>query len=233
MNDNLLSAVFSRIEENEPARLFLQSLMRDAKVYLFGGGVRDYLDGSLEAARDLDFTLVSRDGGPVDIEGHVPPDPHIKIIRNRYDGLKIIFGGSLVMDVWNLEDTWGFKNGKLPANAENLIHSVYLNLDGLVYSLDDDKYLLDCDKEYERIKAGGEIDIVNDDTPFEELNLLRALVFEEKYSMALSDRLRGRIKAHLSEGEGQTAEAFMELQEAHYGSVIFDVDALTRRFREL
>ena len=222
MNDNLLGAIHSRIERNEPARVLLRDLMRDAEVYLFGGAVRDYLDGRFESLRDMDFVVESRSDALIDIEGYFPDDADARKIRNRYNGYKVIFSDGLIMDIWNLEDTWTFKTGKLMATAENLIHTVYLNFDGVVYSLGEDKYLLDSDKRYERIKESGVLDIVNDETPFEELNLVRALVFRERYSMTFSDKLKGRMREVYSADRERTIRNFMEHQISHYNSVVLD-----------
>ena len=66
-------------------------------------------------------------------------------------------------------------------------------MDSLLYLLNEDKFIDDCDKRYKRIKKNRIIDIVNAKTPCEELNLLRALVMKRKYSFSISLNIKTRF----------------------------------------
>jgi len=61
MNNHLTKAIFKMFEQDSSSHTFLNSLLMDATVYLFGGAVRDFLDGKLESARDIDFMVESRE----------------------------------------------------------------------------------------------------------------------------------------------------------------------------
>lgn len=159
------------MENVHTAYSFLQSIMQDATVYLFGG-------------------------------------------------YKIVFENNLVFDVWNLEDTWAFKTKRLPMSAENLMKSVYLNIDSLVYSVNTDTYLKSCDELYSAIKRDRQIDILYDETPFEHLNLLRALVLRKKYDMLLSERLKTKFNEFYALYRRDTIKLLLELELSHYNSMI-------------
>lgn len=225
MSRELLDAINSHIKPNEPANCFLSQLMSVSWVYLFGGGVRDFLDGNFEEIRDLDFVVRSKSKYLVNIEKYIPKDKNIKFTKNRFGGYKIFFD-SLIIDIWNMEDTWLFKKHRIKISEENLINSVYLNIDALLYLLNKKEYLYDCDKNYIKIKKSKLLDIKSNKTPYEELNLLRALVFKKKYSLVLSNELKKQFKKYIKQDINAITKNFMDLQEEHYNRSILSKDTV-------
>jgi hypothetical protein len=147
--------------------------------------------------------------------------------KNRYDGYKVKFNNRIAVDVWNLKDTWAFRSNKLTATATNLMKSVYLNIDALVYSLSDDTFLDNCNISYLDIINKHLLDIVFDETPFEELNLLRALVFRKRYSLELSPKLTKRLMYYIKNDKSSTINSFMKLQIEHYNQVVISQTELS------
>ena len=96
--------------------------------------------------------------------------------------------------------------------------SVYLNVDALVYSLNSNTYLEDCNDFYLKINV---LDIVFDQTPYEELNLLRALVFKDRYSLNVSQILRDKIN-ELLKGRKTSYKLLKDLQNQHYNQILLD-----------
>ena len=215
MKQTLKDSLYAKIENVHPAHSFLQSIMQDATVYLFGGGVRDYLDDTLDISRDLDFVIESK-SSKLDISKYIVDCECVSYSKNRFGGYKIVFANSLVFDVWNLEDTWAFKTNRLSMSAENLMESVYLNIDSLVYSVTTDTYLKGCDKLYSTMKKERQIDILYDETPFEHLNLLRALVLRKKYDMLLSERLKTKFNNLYASRGHEIIELLLDLELSHY-----------------
>lgn len=233
MNSYLTETLFSQLKSNFPAHAFLTSLMSDATVYLFGGAVRDFLDERLDTARDIDLVVESKSDSPIDILSYLDNLESVSYKKNRYDGYKINFTNHTIIDIWNLKDTWAFREKKLPPSAPNLMKSVYLNVDALVYSLNSDTFLDDCHIRYIDIIKKGLLDIVLEDTPYESLNLLRALVFQKKYSLNFSSKLNHRFIDYIENDELSAIDNFVNLQQDHYNQVLLDKLELAHAFRLL
>jgi len=209
------------------------NILSDSTVYLFGGAIRDYLNGELDYSRDLDFVIDSGNGVSIDISKYIAGFTDVSYKTNRFNGYKIKFRNYIDIDIWNLNDTWAFKNDKLYPSAENLIKSVYLNIDALVYSLNQDIFLNNCDVKYSQIKKDRMLDIVFDETPYEELNLLRALVFHKKYSLFFSKILRKRLLHYYNSDQNIAVYRLMELQKEHYNTVLLNKYDLISIFNDL
>lgn len=224
MSIHLANSIAEVFMQEPSAYVFLSKLMSRATVYMFGGAVRDFVDGKLESARDIDLVIesISNDNDRIDIPGYLESSVNVSYKKNRYDGYKIYFNNNFTVDVWNLKDTWAFKNNKLTASATNLMKSVFLNIDALVYSLNDDLFLENCNVTYIDIINNHFLDIVFDETPYEELNLLRALVFRKRYSLELSPKLNQRFMRHLECNISSAINNFMSLQIAHYNQELLD-----------
>lgn len=227
MSKNLSKAILEKFECDASAYAFLTNLMSKATVYIFGGAIRDFLDGSLASSRDIDLVIEPKESHSINIEECLKPIKNILYKKNRFDGYKIVFNNCITVDVWNLIDTWAFKTNKLVPSAANLMKSVYLNVDALVYSLNSDSFLNDCDLAYMDIIRSNLIDIVFEDTPYEDLNLLRALVFKKKYSLELSSKLNDRLINYIENNESSIVDSFLSLQMSHYNEILLDQIELT------
>lgn len=232
MKNTLREAVFNRVNDDLSASLFLTQLMSEANIYLFGGAVRDYLNGDINKARDLDFVLECKNvNSYIDIAMYIYGG--VKYTKNRFGGYKITFNNHLTIDIWNIQDTWAFKTNKLMTSPSNLLKTVYLNIDSLVYCLNTDKYIDNCDKNYYEIMKNGILDIVFEDNPQIELNLLRALVLRDKYKMKLSKKLKEVLFNYINLNKNTFIKTFLNLQEAHYKRVLLDesyLNIITREF---
>lgn len=227
MNNNLSKAILEKFECDASAYTFLTNLMSNATVYLFGGAIRDFLDGRLDSSRDIDLVIEAKESSCINIEEYLEPLEKISYRKNRYDGYKIIFSNFITVDIWNLKDTWAFKTNRLTPSATNLMKSVYLNVDALVYSLNNDSFLNNCDFTYRDIIKNNLIDIVFEDTPYEDLNLLRALVLRKKYSLELSSKINYRLTNYIANNETSVIDSFLNLQMSHYNEILLDQVELT------
>lgn len=234
MKKALKDAVFNRLNNDLSASLFLMQLMSEANIYLFGGAVRDYLNGEINNARDLDFVLESKnDGFYIDISMYIYGG--VTYTKNRFGGYKITFNNHLTIDVWNIQDTWAFKTNKLMTSPSNLLKSVYLNIDSVVYCLNTDKYIDNCDKSYYEIMKNGILDIVFEDNPQIELNLLRALVLRDKYKMKFSKKLEDVLFNYININRNTFIKNLLNLQKNHYKIVLLDesyLNNLEKGFRK-
>ena len=213
MRKTLTRTLYSRLERDKALFDFVNKLMTDSEVYLFGGAVRDYIDNNLVSFRDLDFVIKSKSCQSINIEDYIPAQT--KFVKNRYNGYKIYFS-NVIVDIWNIENTWAFENHKLSMSVENLLKSVYLNIDSLVYLLNEDRYINNCDKLYKNIIFHKQLDVVCKETPFELLNLLRAIIYKNKYSLRLSENLKQQFYKYITTNEAGMIEEFMRIQKEHY-----------------
>ena len=228
MIKNLADAIKERFACDPKATEFLSEILSEASVYVFGGAVRDYLNKTFDTARDVDLVIESNNSNKVDIGYYLDYLNIVSFKKNRFNGYKVFFG-NLVVDIWNLQDTWAFQNTYLESSPENLMKSVYLNVDALVYSLNSNTYLENCNDLYSKINV---LDIVFDQTPYEELNLLRALVFKDRYSLNVSQILRDKIN-ELLKGRKTSYKLLKDLQNQHYNQILLDDKKLNEIYSRL
>ncbi|MBA3925671.1 hypothetical protein [Listeria rustica] len=190
---------------------FVSQLSNENELIFFGGAIRDlYMSSEIVVPRDFDIVLNSS----IDIdevESYFYRSGYA-YRKNRFDGFKVEIGKTEV-DLWYLDNTWAFKNNKVELSVENLTSTVYLNLDGIAYNYNGGRLY---NTVFEKAEKNKEIDIVLQENPQEKLNLLRALVFKEKYNYSLSENLIKRY-LHFYEKDSKLAEELNNLQIDHYG----------------
>ncbi|MDD6628200.1 MAG: hypothetical protein PUF03_08120 [Lachnospiraceae bacterium] len=187
-------------------------------VIVFGGAIRDILFGYEQNIRDIDVVLY-----PIqNCDNSIQEDLLRTIIesnckdcyrRNQFDGYKIQ-NKSMTMDIWLLKDTWAFKQKILSASPQNLLKSVYLNIDAYAWNYNTGRFISHCD----RIKRE-KIDIVLEESACEYLNLIRAVVFEKKYNMCLADRIIMKLREILKRWPKVEKDVFA-IEEKHYGNIV-------------
>ena len=227
MKNILIKNLYSRLKSDKNSYNFIMKLMNCYDLYLFGGGVRDLLNNSLEQVRDLDFVIKSKNNEEINLESYIPDNITFK--KNRFNGYKIYFD-NLIIDIWDIKNTWAFKSNLLDDSVENLLDSVYLNIDSLLYYLNENKYINNCDKTYKKIK---QLDIILEKTPCEKLNLLRAIIYKNKYSLKISNNLKKRFYNYVYEDNESLINDFMVLQKEHYNHYIYTKQELIKELSSL
>ena len=222
MRETLIKSLYTKLKTNKDSYNFIKNLMKCYELYLFGGGVRDFLNNELNYFRDLDFVIKSKDNVDINIEDFIPKN--IKFKKNRFNGYKIYFDNCII-DIWDIKNTWAFKNNKLDNSVENLLKSVYLNIDSLLYSLNENKYINNCDRTYKNIT---QLDIVYNETPYENLNLLRALIYRKKYALTFSKQLKEKLHKQISNTNNDIIKEFMNLQKEHYNKYLLNESELKK-----
>jgi len=227
MKNILIKSLYSKLKTDKNSYNFIMNLMNCYDLYLFGGGVRDILNNNLEHVRDLDFVIKSKNNEEINLENYIPNNITFK--KNRFNGYKIYFD-NLIIDIWDIKNTWAFKSNLLDDSVENLLDSVYLNIDSLLYYLNENKYVNNCDKTYKKIK---QLDIILEKTPCEKLNLLRAIIYKNKYSLKISNNLKKRFYNYVYEDNESLINDFMILQKEHYNHYIYTKQELIKELSSL
>lgn len=222
MKNMLIKSLYSKLKTDKDSYNFIMKLMNCYDLYLFGGGVRDLLNNSLEQVRDLDFVIKSKNNEEINLESYIPDNITFK--KNRFNGYKIYFD-NLIIDIWDIKNTWAFKSNLLDNSVENLLDSVYLNIDALLYYLNENKYINNCDETYKKIK---QLDIILEETPYEKLNLLRAIIYKNKYSLKMSNKLKEKFYKYVYPNKEGLINEFMKLQKEHYNYYVYDKQELIK-----
>lgn len=193
----------------------INELIKENRVFVIGGFVRDYLYGHPYNFRDVDV-VVDTDNALLEqtIFKNIPKS---KIVKNRFNGYKLILK-NLTVDIWSIKETWAIKNGYFKENE--LLDTVYLNVDAYAFDLSNKCYYDNCDK---RIQPK-EIDLCFDINPNEELNLARSFVLSKKYSLNLSDNIKKKILNLMKDKD--KLQRFLSSQIDHYGKIEIDLNEL-------
>ena len=227
MKNMLIKSLYSKLKTDKDSYNFIMNLMNCCDLYLFGGGLRDLLNNNLDNIRDLDFVMKSKNNEMINLESYIPDNINFK--KNRFNGYKIFFD-NLIIDIWDIENTWAFKSNLLNGSVENLLDSVYLNIDALLYYLNENRYINNCDETYKKIK---QLDIILEETPYEKLNLLRAIIYKNKYSLKISNNLKKRFYNYVYEDNESLINDFMILQKEHYNHYIYTKQELIKELSSL
>lgn len=192
---------------------FIEELSNVGDLLFFGGSIRDIclFPDNPPLPRDFDIAIKFKDKTNFDLITRKYSNR-----RNRFGGFKFKIG-NMEFDIWDLENTWAFKNTNLQASEENLAKSVYLNIDGIVYNFNKSKLY---DELFRTSIKASKLDVNLEENPQVELNLLRALVFKDKYKeeykLNFSSNLKRVFKKYLADESVELVENLYNLQCTHY-----------------
>lgn len=228
--NNIKSAVDAYIRKYPPAFELFQNLLEVGDVYMIGGVLREYRDKEkIEDLRDADFII--------DIHDRSKWERIISIYRpgrNHFEGYKFSCSGFIV-DVWEMEKTWALKNNIVTISGNDwlstLPKTVFLNMDAIIYDMKHDRWY---DREYRQAKDTGVLDVVLEDNPYVELNVLRAMILQKKYDMTYSRRLRDIIRKCLKK-DVNLKQTLMDIQYNRYQKEILteqDIEDILRYLAE-
>lgn len=189
----------------------------------FGGSVRDIclFPDNPPPPRDFDIAINFKNKNEFELIKR-------KYInkQNRFGGFKFNVG-NIEFDVWDLENTWAFKNTQLKASEENLARSVYLNIDGIVYNFNKSKVY---DELFRMSIEACKLDVNLEENPQVKLNLLRALVFKDKYKkefkLKFSNNLKVIFRRYLEDESTELVNSLYDLQNKHYRKDYFSKETL-------
>lgn len=215
------------LEKNQQTFEFVEELSSVGDLLFFGGSIRDICLSPNNPPFPRDF----------DIAINFKNKNKFETIINKYENRKNRFGGykfriaNVEFDVWDLEKTWAFNNTDLKASEENLAKSVYLNIDGIVYNYNNFKVYDDLFKNSIKNRK---LDVNLEKNPQVELNLLRALVFKEKYEedyqLSFSNKLKEIFKKHLS---NELVDSLYHLQDTHYKKIYLSKEKIKHELQRI
>lgn len=213
----LKDVILSYLCKYPPAKCLLEQIGEIGKIYFIGGVLREFRDyNTIHQVRDIDIV--------VDTDDRVKFEKiceKYNASRNYFQGYKLVCSG-LIMDVWRLDDTWAYKNNLVDFDVNckiaQLQKTVFLNIDGIVYDLNGDKWY---DDNYQDAMRSKILDVVLKDNPAVPLNVMRAMVLKNKYNMVYSESLKQIICAYIAAG-GSPVE-LMQIQLRRYNKEILSL----------
>lgn len=226
--NNIKKEIIRYLEVFPPALEVFHQLLEIGNVYVMGGLLREYKDNQkLIELRDADFCL--------EIEHRDLWEQLLKKISyttNRFGGYKLNCKG-FIIDIWEIENTWAFRTGKVLAEKNEyfakLPSTVFLNLDGLAYDLIHDEW---NDAIYQKAMKKGELDVVLEENPFVELNIVRAMVLQNKYKMTYSERLKRIILQYVTEQQDWLKQ-LIDIQWKRYNYLVLNEAQINMQLEEL
>lgn len=169
-------------------QLFMK-LYNIGELYLIGGVLREFLEtGDIENVRDIDLVISTKKVGQFH---EICAKYHTK--KNSFGGYKINCD-DFTIDLWRIESTWAYKKNIIKCSEEdylkNLPYTVFYNMDSLVYDIKNNIWYDDL---YKETKESNVLDIVLEENPHVDLNILRGMIFQNRYHMKYSERLKKLI----------------------------------------
>lgn len=175
--------------KHHPARILFEKLGELGDIYLIGGVLREIRDnGKILLLRDIDIVLdTERELEYRNLLSEYSPE------NNRFGGYKI-HCHDLIVDIWLMKQTWAYSANIIECDRKDyskMLHkTVFLNMDSIVYDMKNDIWYDDIYRKAMKTKI---LDVVLEENPFLELNIVRSFVIRKKYEMDFSERLKALI----------------------------------------
>lgn len=209
---NVVLRIKEYLDKCPPARKLFDELSEAGKCYFIGGVLREYKDHEMiQNIRDLDiiFQAYNADTLPEICKRY-------GATKNNFDGYKMICS-DLVVDVWEMENTWAFREKKVSYEKNKmpqaLQETVFLNMDAIIYDVEQDIWY---EEKYDKAMSEHVLDIVLEDNPHLNLNLLRAMIIRKKYDMSYSYKLKQLIWDNYTIHRQLFIDELLQLQQHRY-----------------
>lgn len=194
----------------------LTLISKQTNVYIFSGVIRNFLLGYLEN-RDLDIVIDNLD----DIS--IPRKYLNKIYykRNSFGGYKLKVG-KIVIDMWELNNTWGIQKLNLKNTPYSLIRTAFFNFSSIVYDFNNERFIYD---EYflDFLKTPHAMDIRYKENPNIPLCIINTFYYSLKFSFPIKYRLCKWVVDHYDININ-----FEDAQLNHFKRIIFTNDEIAR-----
>lgn len=152
-------------------------ISRQTEIYVFSGVIRNFLLGYYEN-RDLDIVIGNTDELNLPLKYFRP----LKLKRNSFGGYKVSIG-KLIIDVWDIRNTWGIKNLNLQSSPNSLLKTAFFNFSSIVYDFNQEKFIYDNNFiEFYHTHA---MDVLCEKNPDIPLCIVNTVYYALKYSFTI------------------------------------------------
>lgn len=192
MQNEVLYFIKNQVKNYPIAKKFIDDLTLYGNCFFIGGVLRSFKNFDIfNEIKDIDIIFQSEN--PITLSK----------ICNKYNYSKNHFGGfkincdGIMIDVWNIEDTWAFRTNTVVCEKYEmpklLCNTTFLNIDSIVYDLHNDTWY---DTLYKQAMTSKTLDIVLETNPYLKSNLQRAINFSKKYTFVCSQKLKNMALEH-------------------------------------
>ncbi|WP_049962411.1 hypothetical protein [Oribacterium sp. FC2011] len=185
-------------------------------LYLIGGSLRDFKrHKNFDFSRDIDVVIDVRNEKKW--ENFIAENGHQ---QNKFGGYKIRLSKTKI-DIWQIDKTWAYVNKKIACDkscyVSNLKKTVFFNIDAILYDITQKRFY---DYVYKKAIEHNLLDIVLEDNPEIDLNISRAIVLKNQYSLRYSDSLIKFIKKHGRNDEEYYKKIYNIIKKRYNGEII-------------
>ena len=186
MTSSILCNLKEYLKRHSIADQLFVELYNIGHLYMIGGVLREFLEtGNMENVRDIDVVINTKE---IDKFQEICTKYHTE--KNSFGGYKI-HCNDITIDVWNIENTWAYRKNIINCSEEdylkNLSYTVFYNLDSFIFDVKNNVWYNDF---YKEAKESNVLDIVLEENPYIDLNILRGMIFQNRYHMEYSEQLK-------------------------------------------
>lgn len=226
---NIITEIRTYLKKYPVASCFFHDIMNAANIYLIGGILREYdIEKKIENIRDIDTIIDIKDN---EKWNQFLRDYQHKV--NVFGGYKFVLDG-IKFDIWKIEDTWAFKNNVINVTpdkyVENLQYTVFLSSDSIIYDVSNKKLY---DELYVKSKRTKILDVILEENPYIELNILRAIIIKHKYNMNYSEKLRRIMMKEYNKNQELLIGRLLQIQHNRYNEILISEYELKKEFCNL
>jgi len=192
----------------------LLNISQQTDVYIFSGVIRNFLLG-LSENRDLDIVVK-------DIDKIIIPKKfwrNIRFTKNSFGGYKVKIR-QLVVDVWDIEKTWGIQNMRIKSTPYSLIRTAFFNFSAITYDFNKSQFIYD--EDFLIFYKTLSMDVKYSDNPNIALCILNTIYYAGKYSFYIRYDLCKWIVTHYNSNLD-----FMNIQLKHFNKIIIPHATIT------
>ena len=193
------------------SRDILYDIAQETNVYVFSGVIRDYFLGRKSNHRDIDL-VIEKNIDWRDIYRRYRQ--HLKVKVNSYGGIKAQIG-TLSIDLWTMQRTWGIIHKGVRNTPQNLIRTAFFNFSAIAYRIDTERFYIH--KSFAEFINKQQIDILYKENPNVPLCIVNAMYYSQVLQMPISPALKEWIVSRYSMFDNYEAP-----QLSHWGAVRYN-----------
>lgn len=190
------------------SRSILDEITSETNVYVFSGVIRDYFLGRKSSHRDIDIVL-ERNISWWNI--YRKYRKHLKARINSYGGIKAQIG-TLSVDLWTMQRTWGIAHKGVRNTPQNLIRTAFFNFSAIAYRIDTERFYIH--RSFAEFIRRRHIDILYKENPNVPLCIVNTMYYSQTLQMPVSPALKEWIVSRYSMFDNYEAP-----QLSHWGAI--------------
>jgi len=198
----------------QTATALIQALSKQARLYVFGGLIRDISLFTAHRFRsDIDLVFA---GSKTQLHEILFQQGLKQICENKFGGFRV-HDFTIDIDIWSLEDTWAFKHNYINAdNVESLLDTTLMTWDSVLYDIGNNR-IITTESWLDDLRSG-RLDLVLEHTPDIHNALVKILrTIYSKDVLLLGERLSQFLLTTLAGISDKTLTCYeAERYSTHY-----------------